>query len=47
VLQRLEAIGATVLRTDLDGQITIETDGNQITTQTFVGGNRGHGGLSH
>jgi competence protein ComEC len=38
VLRRLEAIGATVLRTDLDGQITIETDGSQITTRTFVAG---------
>jgi competence protein ComEC len=45
VLQRLEAIGATVLRTDLDGQITIEMDGRQITTHTFVGGDRSHGGF--
>jgi len=35
VLQRLEAIGATVLRTDLDGQITIETDGRSLRTRTF------------
>jgi competence protein ComEC len=35
VLQRLESIGATVLRTDLDGQITIETDGRSIQTTTF------------
>jgi competence protein ComEC len=36
VLRRLEAIGATVLRTDLDGQITIETDGKSLRTRTFV-----------
>jgi competence protein ComEC len=36
VLQRLEAIGAAVLRTDLDGQITIETDGMVLTQRTFV-----------
>jgi competence protein ComEC len=35
VLRRLEAIGATVLRTDLDGQITIETDGRSLRTTTF------------
>jgi competence protein ComEC len=35
VLQRLEAIGATVLRTDLDGQVTIETDGVSVRTTTF------------
>ena len=29
VLQRLEAVGATVYRTDRDGQITVETDGSQ------------------
>ena len=40
VLRRLEAIGATVLRTDLDGEITIETDGRSLRTTTFV---RSHG----
>jgi competence protein ComEC len=35
VLDRLRAIGATVLRTDLDGQITIETDGRWLRTTTF------------
>jgi len=35
VLERLASIGATVLRTDLDGQITIETDGNSLRTATF------------
>jgi competence protein ComEC len=47
VLRRLEAIGATVLRTDLEGQITVETDGKEITTHTFVGGDRDHGGFGH
>jgi len=38
VLQRLERSGATVLRTDRDGEITLETDGYAVTTRTFVGG---------
>lgn len=36
VVERLEAAGATVLRTDRDGQITIETDGHSVGTRTFV-----------
>jgi competence protein ComEC len=35
VLERLASIGATVLRTDLDGQITIETDGHSLRTTTY------------
>jgi competence protein ComEC len=35
VLRRLKAIGAKVLRTDLDGQITIETDGASLRVRTF------------
>jgi competence protein ComEC len=35
VLQRLDAIGAKVLRTDLHGQITVETDGRQMIVRTF------------
>jgi competence protein ComEC len=38
ILRRLEAIGATVLRTDRDGQITMETDGRRVKTATFRGG---------
>jgi competence protein ComEC len=37
VLRRLAAIGATVLRTDLDGQITVETDGRTLRSTTFTG----------
>jgi competence protein ComEC len=37
VLRRLETIGATVLRTDLDGQITLETDGTEVSVATFLG----------
>jgi competence protein ComEC len=37
VLTRLAAIGATVLRTDLHGQITVETDGREIRVKTFRG----------
>jgi competence protein ComEC len=36
VLQRLAAIGATVYRTDRDGQITLETDGHQFSVRTYV-----------
>ena len=47
VLQRLEAIGATVLRTDIGGQITIQTDGRSLWTRTFVGATKGTESLSH
>lgn len=36
VLQRLAAIGAVVYRTDLDGQITIESDGSAVAVRTYV-----------
>ncbi len=36
VLQRLEAIGATILRTDLDGQIELETDGRLVIQRAFA-----------
>jgi competence protein ComEC len=38
VLERLDAIGAVVYRTDRDGQISIETDGATVNVRTFVGG---------
>jgi competence protein ComEC len=38
VLQRLEAIGATVLRTDLHGQITVTTNGASVETTSYLGG---------
>jgi competence protein ComEC len=37
VLSRLEAIGTSVLRTDLHGQITVQTDGREIRVKTFRG----------
>ncbi|HKE86471.1 MAG TPA: DNA internalization-related competence protein ComEC/Rec2 [Vicinamibacterales bacterium] len=37
VVQRLEAAGATVMRTDRDGQITIETDGRVVRSRTYLG----------
>ncbi len=40
VLERLNSIGATVLRTDLHGQITIDTDGHGLETATFIGATR-------
>jgi len=36
VLRSLEAIGATILRTDLDGQIELETDGRLVMQRTFA-----------
>jgi competence protein ComEC len=36
VLQRLEAVGATIYRTDLDGQITVETNGRAVYVDTYV-----------
>jgi competence protein ComEC len=36
VLERLETAGAQVLRTDRDGQITIETDGREVRVRTFL-----------
>jgi competence protein ComEC len=38
VITRLESIGARIYRTDLDGQITVDTDGQHVNVRTFVGG---------
>jgi competence protein ComEC len=40
VLQRLDAVGASVYRTDRDGQITLETNGRQVSVRTHVRGFR-------
>jgi competence protein ComEC len=37
VLGRLEAIGARIYRTDLDGEITVDTDGQHVFVTTFRG----------
>jgi competence protein ComEC len=37
VLGRLHDAGAEVFRTDLDGQITVTTDGDTVWTRTFTG----------
>ena len=37
VVERLERAGARVLRTDHDGQITLETDGRTVRWRTFTG----------
>ena len=37
VLRRLASSGARVYRTDLDGQITLETDGRAVSVRTFEG----------
>ena len=36
VLRRLESIGATIYRTDLDGQVTIDTDGHRVSVRTYL-----------
>lgn len=38
VVRRLEEAGATVYRTDRDGQIALETDGSEVVMRTYVGG---------
>jgi competence protein ComEC len=40
VLERLASIGASVYRTDLHGQISLETDGARVQVQTYVGKER-------
>jgi competence protein ComEC len=40
VLRRLESIGARIYRTDLDGQVTIDTDGIHVNSRTFNETNR-------
>jgi competence protein ComEC len=40
VLRRLESIGAAIYRTDLDGQITIDTNGMNVRVRTYVGGQK-------
>lgn len=37
VLERLAAIGARIFRTDLDGEITVDTDGQHVFVKTFTG----------
>ena len=40
VIGRLESIGAAIYRTDVDGQVTIETDGRHVKVRTFMDGKR-------
>jgi competence protein ComEC len=40
VLQRLESIGTRVFRTDVHGQITVETNGDAIAVRTYTGDER-------
>lgn len=37
VLERYQAIGARVLRTDVDGAVTVRTDGHVVEVATFTG----------
>ena len=45
VLQRLESVGATIYRTDLHGQISLETDG--ATCRTVSDNHEGHEDRRH
>jgi competence protein ComEC len=40
VVARLVSIDAQIFRTDLDGQISIDTDGTHLSIRTFTGGRR-------
>jgi competence protein ComEC len=37
VMKRYEQAGSTVLRTDRDGQVEIQTNGNTLVAKTFSG----------
>ena len=37
VLERFKAVGTEVFRTDLDGQVTVSTDGRSLRVETFTG----------
>ena len=37
VLERLSAVGTAVFRTDLDGEVSVSTDGNDVRVSTFTG----------
>jgi competence protein ComEC len=37
VIARLESIGTRIYRTDLDGEITVDTDGQHVVVKTFTG----------
>jgi len=40
VVSRLEAAGARIYRTDRDGEITVDTDGQHVVVRTFTGEER-------
>ena len=40
VVRRLEAVGAQIYRTDRDGEITVDTDGQHVVVRTFTGEKR-------
>lgn len=40
VIARLEAIGARIYRTDLDGEVTVDSDGQHVVVTTFTGEKR-------
>ena len=40
VIERLHNVGARIYRTDLDGEVTLETDGREVRVRTYAGGRR-------
>jgi competence protein ComEC len=40
VLDRLSAVGARVYRTDLDGEVTLDSDGREVRVRTYMGGGK-------
>ena len=40
VVSRLAAAGARIYRTDRDGEITVDTDGERVVVRTFAGDGR-------
>jgi len=41
VVARYQEVGAEILRTDHDGAVVIETDGQKIRYETYKSGKRG------
>jgi competence protein ComEC len=40
VIGRLRSVGARIYRTDVDGEVTLDTDGASVHVRTFIGGQR-------
>ncbi len=40
VIERLKSVGAEIYRTDLDGQVTLDTDGRDVGVHTYIQGTK-------